>query len=317
MKRKISIALLLLCISISISMLFSACAEKTIKNVIGGLIDAENKSIEKESESRSEKAAQGTDSNDNIPIGEYEALKWPDWVPASIPSYKYGDLYHAQRYDDSGHLYLTNINMKKDPFNAYIRELMNKGWEEDEGWTEPEDENHYRIYMTHEKDNMFLCYSVVEEKDEVFGSIDFDINASSKSDNGETGDGKFTKDIEVKDPASGEVVSGSVGNETIPEGYPQDFCPVYPGSDIELAQEIKEEKSAMYIIMLVSKDDKDKVAKFYNDNPNVSMTLGDYTVLLESEDGKTTASIQINDAEEKHTSQGYKTFIMITAGVDK
>jgi hypothetical protein len=84
-----------------------------------------------------------------------------------------------------------------------------------------------------------------------------------------------------------------------------------------LAQEIKEEKSAMYIIMLVSKDDKDKVAKFYNDNPNVSMTLGDYTVLLESEDGKTTASIQINDAEEKHTSQGYKTFIMITAGVDK
>jgi hypothetical protein len=315
--RKISIALILLSISISISMIFTGCAEKTIKNVIGGLMDAENKSIEKGNQQENEKAAGDSISNDNRPIGDYDVLKWPGWVPSSIPPYKYGDLYAAQEYDDSGHLYLTNINMKKDPFNAYIKELAKKGWVEDEGWTEPEDKNHYRIYMIHEKDNLFLSYSVVEEDNEVYGSIDYDVNTSSKSDNGDGEDGKFTKDIEVKDAESGEVVSGEVGNETIPEGFPEDLCPIYPGSHLELAQEIKDDDLSTYIVMLLTKDDKDKVAKFYKDNPNVSMTLDDYTISLESEDGKTTAGIQIIDAEEEHTSQGYKTFIMITAGIEK
>ena len=146
------------------------------------------------------------------------------------------------------------------------------------------------------------------EKDEVHGRIYYHIdNTSSKAGNGETGDEKFTLEIEGPDGTS-----GIAGNETIPDGYPHDFCPVYPGSDLLLAQAIIVDKETMYTIALVSKDDEDKVFEFYNKNPNVAMTIPGFAVGLESKDGKMTAQIQVSKTEEEHAAQGYKTFVMKT-----
>ncbi|GEM_PF-2330921 len=304
MKKSIMMVMVLLCIGL----VLTGCGEKAVKETIGGLIEAQNKDNEKQSDKKED--LETTKDPEDMPKGEHDAIKWPEWVPDEIPEYKYGDLWKSDRYDEyTAMLLLTNINEKKDPFNAYIKDLEKKGWVEETGWTEPEGDNEFIIHMIHEEKGYYLSYYYCVEEDEVFGNIIYDVEPVDLEE--EEGDGKYTFDIEGEDGVSGEI-----GNEELPDDFPVDFCPIYPGADIVLAQQIKDEEMSIFNVMLVSKDEMDEVAEFYADNENIDMKMGDYLITLVKDEGEMTASVQIVEAEEEHAKQGYKTFIVISLAIE-
>jgi len=156
-----------------------------------------------------------------------------------------------------------------------------------------------------------LTYTVINDS-EVYGSIFYiGDNISSDTDDGQDTDEEEDEDytIEIE---TGDGVTGVVSNETVPEGYPEDFCPLYPGADLLSADELGDDEMTMYTIALLTKDDMDTVSEYYQKNENVGMLFGDYALGLESEDGKTTGQIHINKAEDTHLEQGYNSFIVIT-----
>lgn len=89
---------------------------------------------------------------------------WPDWAPAFLPIYEYGDILVAYGIPDQGggSLIFTNLQLARDPFGSYVRELEQNGWVEEVGWEFPEEEGQ-AIVMT--GDGYWLQYVVTAGDD--------------------------------------------------------------------------------------------------------------------------------------------------------
>lgn len=282
--KKIFIIILLLVTFLSLSV-FSAC-------------DSEKEGTAEKSSTE----ATGKTTTKSVSTA-VKSMSWPDWVPDAIPQYKHGDLYFADSQNDMGTLLFHGSDMDMDSFESYINDLKKEGWIEDEDWVfaYDETENADVIYMLHEE--YYLIYSVGEDEEGFYAVITY-FERDESSDLIDE-DNKDTIIIEGED---GEKII--MGNEEIPEGYPNDFIEIYQPSEIIMANKSTDGDSSIYIIMLITKDDETEVSDFYNDLYAEQSTV-EFMLILSSEDGSLNGTIQISQTEEEHASQGYETFIMI------
>jgi len=128
---------------------------------------------------------------------------------------------------------------------------------------------------------------------------------SSSLDTDEDGGMTFEMD-------EGEFVT--TDNE-IPQEYPLEFCPPYEPAQLVSAQKFDQLDTNVYILMLVTKDDQEKVKEFYSQflpDP----TLADWGLIVyESEDGKRMANVVVTPAEGDYAAEGNQTSIMVTVTV--
>lgn len=110
----------------------------------------------------------------------------------------------------------------------------------------------------------------------------------------------------------GEFVTSE--NE-IPQGYPLEFCPPYEPAQLVSAQKFDQLDTVVYILMLVTKDDQEKVKDYYSQflpDP----TLADWGLIVyESEDGKRMANVVVTPAEGDYAAEGNQSSIMVTVTV--
>jgi hypothetical protein len=57
-----------------------------------------------------------------------DPIVWPGWVPSMIPEYRYGEIVRVDEFEYGGSPKIVNIQMDKNPFESYRKELEDKGW---------------------------------------------------------------------------------------------------------------------------------------------------------------------------------------------
>ncbi len=117
-------------------------ADKKIENVIGGLIDAENKNIEaKSGEDASgdiNNEHQGGDEDVQLPNGSTEVplngdnkSEWPSEVPGYVPHIK-GDISQVvimHPEEDATSYTIAYENVNESGLDFYENELLSSGWD--------------------------------------------------------------------------------------------------------------------------------------------------------------------------------------------
>ncbi|MGM0365663.1 MAG: hypothetical protein ACQEP5_03905 [Actinomycetota bacterium] len=93
-----------------------------------------------------------------------EQTAWPDWVPSTIPVYRYGELIKAEEFADGGVLTFVNNQMDKNPMECYKRELDNKGWVI--SYEFEKEEGEFGVGMVQDENN--LIYSFIPDEEEGF-----------------------------------------------------------------------------------------------------------------------------------------------------
>jgi len=87
----------------------------------------------------------------------------------------------------------------------------------------------------------------------------------------EAGDAEITvkaDDETVEISSDDETVKAEInleGGADMPEGYPEDSFPIYPGSAVVMAQTMKDDGVSSYAISIKNKDEVEKVYEFYKD----------------------------------------------------
>ncbi len=107
----------------------------------------------------------------------------------------------------------------------------------------------------------------------------------------------------------------TMSSEKIPDNYPDQICPIYQPSDILAVNAIDSPEMCLYTIMLLTKDDEQKVIDYYI-GQGLNMIM-DQVLEFASNDGKIHGGLFTGSAEAEYAAQGYKTIITITASVDK
>lgn len=80
-----------------------------------------------------DRSAEKTDTSKEKSAGSESIPRdgnWPDWVPSIVPEYKYGRVQTSVKMpdEDGGTLILSKIQMDKDPYASYKKDLLDKGW---------------------------------------------------------------------------------------------------------------------------------------------------------------------------------------------
>ena len=124
--------------------------------------------------------------------------------------------------------------------------------------------------------------------------------------------GENDETIELDQGNMEDVFSSS--NE-IPEDYPNEFCPVYKPAKLVSAQKYGDETTSVYVLMLVTKDEAQKIKDFYSGFMEDKTLLEMGLILFQSDDGSMTANVQISPAEGDDAAKGNKSAIMISVTV--
>jgi uncharacterized lipoprotein YajG len=84
-----------------------------------------------------------------------KAGAWPSWIPSDIPKYSYGSVLQAIQQNGGGAIVFMNVNMRKDPFNAYKKDLLAKGWTVDE--ENENDQTHFLLVSNPRYSLTYTC----------------------------------------------------------------------------------------------------------------------------------------------------------------
>ena len=90
-----------------------------------------------------------------VKIGTPKGGAWPSWIPSDIPKYSYGSVLQAIQQNGGGAIVFMNVNMRKDPFNAYKKDLLAKGWTVDE--ENENDQTHFLLVSNPRYSLTYTC----------------------------------------------------------------------------------------------------------------------------------------------------------------
>lgn len=158
-----------------------------------------------------------------------------------------------------------------------------------------------------------IAEEVAENFDDVAENLEDDF--SFDLDTGE--DGSFDFNTGDEDSAGMEEsnTDDSAGSPKIPEGFPENFCPIYQPAKLIGAEKYGGDTTQVYVLMLVTKDDEAMIKDFYA-NTNADKDLLEFgMIIFQSEDGTMTGSVQLSQPDDEYAAKGNKTAIMITVTV--
>ena len=302
LKQAKSIVSLVVCFSVVFLLVAAGCGglgEKAIEKAMDKLMETETEAVETEANIR--------DGARPVRRPLFGGSNWPAWVPSAIPVYRYGDIMHEYDEDDEGALVFMNIQMDNEPYESYKKELADKGWVAYE-----EMEMDQVKYLHMEQGEYWLVYTFPNDGDGV--SIYF---GGSGGELGQVQDGSPFS-LEKQESKTITATDGehtfTTGDKEIPDGFPLDTCPIYQPSEVMVVNTMAGGDLELYIVMLLTRDDQEKVMDFYR-GKGFETIFG--PGLMYFEKGNVTGSIQISPAEAEYASQGYKTMFAITADVKK
>ena len=148
---------------------------------------------------------------------------WPTWVPDIIPLYQYGTVFMAMKQNDGGSIIFTDVRIDRDPYSAYKKDLLDKGWQVDE---ETENDQAKHLHVKH--DGYWLTYAFPKDGEGVSIYFGNDGKENGKTSNGSTGG----------QPSQGDAV---------PSGVP-DYVPLLKGGIISSGRDENNERIVYYFV---------------------------------------------------------------------
>ena len=129
----------------------------------------------------------------------------------------------------------------------------------------------------------------------------------------EPGDTGWFDGIDTGEFSLGDIAIG----ETIPEGFPERFCPIYKPSDILMGMRVQDGDTTIFTVILGVDDQKDDIIAFYEAANAYTETAPGFlgpNIFLDSADGKSWAAVTFIPME---SPQGHKHTVQIMVEIEK
>jgi|GEM_PF-2881291 len=297
--RLILLLLLGTCFLLVLTGCGSQKTEDMVEDTIEGLMDEQNEAIKEEAH------AHRTFSNDDDSV-KIISSKWPKKeVPGEYVEFDYGTHLQTVLHKEDGNwtiIYTATFDEIKD----YEEDLTNAGWLNDDSFNDSSNVLSYDLGGL----NTFIHIGdeVPAENNTHYISIFLDVGDDMNDDQ----DTKEEEFVFGTDDAS-----HTVGAE-IPDGYPEDVCPIYEPSEVSMGMRSEDDEFIGYTVGLLTIDKIEDVKNFYLDlNPESSSDMGMMAVyVFESENGIDYASVTVIKNQDEQDKE-FETSVTISISLSK
>ena len=273
-------------------------SEDMVEDTIEGLVDSENESIKEEAD------AHRTYSNDDDSV-KIMSSKWPKEIPEEFIEFDYGThLQTVLHLEENGNwTIIYRANMAE--IESYEKDITKAGWVNDDSFNDSPN------VLSYDLDGLNTFIHIGDEvpaENTNYITIYLDLGVDIKEDQGMIEEG-FVGETDDESHTFGT---------NIPDGYPEEFCPIYEPSEVEMALESEDDEFIGYTVGLITMDEVEKVKNFYSDlNPQSSSDMGMMAVyVFESENGIDYASVTVMDNQDEDNKE-FETAITISVSLSK
>lgn len=299
MKTKLILLLMLLtCFILVLTGCGGQNSEDMVEDTIGELMDAEN-------ESRKEEAhAHRTYSDDDETV-KVMSSKWPKEIPDEFIEFEYGThLQTVLHLEENGNWSIIYTATMAE-IESYTKDLTKTGWVNDDSFN---DSSNVLSYDLDGLNTFIHIGDEVPSENTNYITIYLDLGDDMEKDQ-DRGEEEFVVEADDESHTFGA---------NIPDGYPEEFCPIYEPSEVEVALESEDDEFIGYTVGLITMDEVEKVKNFYSAlNPQSSSDMGMMAVyVFESENGIDYASVTVMKNQDESDKE-FETAITISVSLSK